>query len=151
MLIRSTGGIISERTTWRWIFYLNVPIGGAIFIILFFAWPSAETKHVAAQKAGAAHKSWYSLAKYLKYFDFQGLIMLAAGSVLLIVGLQTGGSDISTWSSAVVVTTLTLSATCFVSLAFWIWLRDRRFEKTKIPPLFPLRILRRRMLSAAFL
>lgn len=128
-----------------------MPIGGVIFIILFFAWPNAKTSHLAVEMAGGEKQGSRSLAKYLKYFDFEGLVLLAAASVLLIVGLQTGGSDISPWSSPVVITTLTLSGVCFVSLALWIWIRDRRFAKTEVPPLFPLRILRRRLLSGAFM
>ncbi|KAK4206769.1 major facilitator superfamily domain-containing protein [Rhypophila decipiens] len=30
------GGAIAERTTWRWVFYINLPIGGLSMIIMFF-------------------------------------------------------------------------------------------------------------------
>ncbi|KAM7214160.1 Major facilitator superfamily domain containing protein [Rhypophila decipiens] len=30
------GGAIAERTTWRWVFYINLPIGGLSLIIMFF-------------------------------------------------------------------------------------------------------------------
>ncbi|KAI9037318.1 major facilitator superfamily MFS_1 [Aspergillus affinis] len=30
------GGVITSRSSWRWVFYINLPIGGTAFVFLFF-------------------------------------------------------------------------------------------------------------------
>lgn len=39
------GGWITEHLSWRWCFYINVPIGVVSLLLLFFAMPRASTKH----------------------------------------------------------------------------------------------------------
>jgi MFS family permease len=28
------GGLLTERSTWRWVFYINLPIGGSKFVLV---------------------------------------------------------------------------------------------------------------------
>ncbi|EPY52253.1 MFS transporter [Schizosaccharomyces cryophilus OY26] len=74
------GGIICERTTWRWIFFINLPVGGiAISLIIFFL----RVLPVKRQ----------SFRVFLKTFDFLGLVSVITGVVLFLLGISLGGES----------------------------------------------------------
>lgn len=72
------GGIIVQRTSWRWVFYLNLPIGGAALIFLFIF------LHVNYQK-----DPWQTKLKKVDYFG-NALLMTSIVSILL--ALSWGGA-----------------------------------------------------------
>lgn len=81
--------------------------------------------------------------------DFAGNVLLLAASVLLIFGLQQGGSMSFQWDSAVVTTTLTVAGMCW--LIFCAWEAILYFKFDSIQPIFPIAILRQRVLVACLL
>lgn len=115
---------------------MNVPFGALIATILVFAWDEEKRKIS-------------DLVPYLVYFDYQGVFLLAAASSLLIVGLQTGGSAVLPWNSSLVISSLALSGSCLIALVAWTIYREKTWKKSYIPPLFPWRLLKNRVLSAA--
>ncbi|KAL9112624.1 MAG: hypothetical protein Q9227_003195 [Pyrenula ochraceoflavens] len=139
------GGVIAARTTWRWIFYFTVPFGVVIASTLLVAWPSKGVVHLGGQL------DWRTMAKNLKYFDYQGVALLTATSVLLIVGLQSGGSAVAAWDSPLVITTITAAGICCIALILWNIYRERKWKSTRIAPLFPFRLLKIHNVSAAFM
>ena len=139
------GGVISSRTTWRWIFFLNVPFGGLMLVTLLVVWPSKGVVHLGGQR------DWSTMLRNLKYFDYQGVALLAASSIFLVVGLQSGGSAVSAWDSPLVITTLSASGLCCAGLVLWTIYRERKWQQTNITPLFPFRMLRIRNVTAAFM
>jgi len=84
------GGYLTDNLTWRWVFYVNVPVGIIALAAVFFFLPSV------------AHKaSWRDI-------DFLGAVTLAATLVPLLVGLSiTRDHD---WSSPEVLGLLAFSA-----------------------------------------
>src|SRR5258708_17580311 len=62
------GGWITENTSWRWIFDVNVPIGIIAMLVLIFLLPALR---VAAKKVS---------------IDYTGAAMLIAGPVALLLG-----------------------------------------------------------------
>ena len=135
------GGIIAKKTTWRWIFYLNLPFGVIVFLVLFIIWPNSP----------AGTGDWSNALKKFLRFDYVGAFILAAASVLLVLGLQSGGSEVSAWNSALVIGSLAASISCWASLLLWNVYRELRWARSSIPPLFPLRVVKIRSVSAAFL
>ncbi|KAJ2354773.1 hypothetical protein GGF43_003072 [Coemansia sp. RSA 2618] len=82
------GGVFADRASWRWAFWLNLPIAGpaAVAILLFLRLPLPSG----------------SLWAKLRRVDFLGSAVLIGGVVMLLLGLTWGGKTFP-WSSARVV------------------------------------------------
>ena len=129
------GGVICNQTTWRWIFWLNVPVGVATILLVLLAWPTA-----VANRALSLHKS------SLVQLDVIGVVLLTAATVLLIVGLQEAGSAIIAWDSSITIGLLTASGASAICLVAWTWFLESRGGRTQIVPTFPSAFLKRRIL-----
>jgi len=99
---------------------------------MLFTWPKTQS-HVAGRI------QWRDL-------DVIGFLLSIAALVLLISALQEAGAEAYSWSSTVIIATLTLSGISGVALFFWIWYLS---SGTRIfAPLFPARIMTHRVLGA---
>lgn len=78
------GGLLSERVTWRWIFYLNLPVSGVALIMLF------AVLRVQYKKD--------SMRNSLRRVDFGGNALLIASVVSVLLALTWGGVEFA-WSS----------------------------------------------------
>lgn len=83
------GGLFTTHVTWRWCFYINLPIGGVSAVFFFFMFNPPPPKGSIRQK--------------LKMVDYLGTVMLATGMVLLLLGLTLAGSQTDSWDSAIVI------------------------------------------------
>jgi EmrB/QacA subfamily drug resistance transporter len=113
------GGYITDTLSWRWIFYINMPIGGAALIYL------ALTLHVPLHKV--KHK-----------IDYLGaaLLTVAASSLVL---LTTWGGTQYPWRSAQI---MGLGAVAVAATAGFIAAERRAAE-----PVIPLHVFRNRNFS----
>jgi EmrB/QacA subfamily drug resistance transporter len=113
------GGFITTAFSWRWIFYINIPVGGAALIYLL------ATLHLPAKKV--SHKVDYVGG---------GLLAVAASSLIL---LATWGGTQYAWASAEIVGLGLL--TVVAAVAFCV-------VETKVAePIMPLRVFRNRNFS----
>jgi len=93
------GGIITDTWSWRWIFYINIPIGIlAIFLSVLFI---HDPPYMRARKMG---------------IDYTGFALLAVGLGSLQYVLDTGQR--SDWFGSEIITTFTIVSA--VTLAFFI-------------------------------
>ena len=116
------GGVLTDLLSWRWILFINVPIGlGAAVLAQRYI---AEWRR---QERGAG-------------FDLAGAITATLGLSVLVLGIVR--TDVTGWGS---IPTLALIAAGLVLLAAFIAIEER-FAKA---PLMPLRIYASRTLRAA--
>jgi EmrB/QacA subfamily drug resistance transporter len=108
------GGFITDSLSWRWIFYLNIPIGAVAIPLIYFNLPSrGQTARVK--------------------IDFIGAALLSGASVAFLMAMVWGG-DKYAWSSPQIVAMLVL-ATMLTGLFI---AQERRHPE----PILPLHLFR---------
>jgi EmrB/QacA subfamily drug resistance transporter len=96
------GGWLTDNFSWRWIFYVNVPVGLAALVVIFVGMaPKIANPHEAKDRS----------------IDYFGALLLTATLVPLLLALVWGGSQYP-WGSVEVVSLLTGSV---IALAAFIW------------------------------
>jgi EmrB/QacA subfamily drug resistance transporter len=116
------GGVLTDLVGWRWILFVNVPIGIAAALL--------ATRYIAESKAEGQ----------TRHFDVAGALSVTLGLVALVFGIVR--ADAAGWGSAQVLGSL---AAGVVLLASFVAI-EGRFAAA---PLMPLRILRSRVLTGA--
>ncbi|ODV87477.1 hypothetical protein CANARDRAFT_194203 [[Candida] arabinofermentans NRRL YB-2248] len=130
------GGVFSEKVSWRWCFYINLPIGGFSFIVLVLVYKPHDTKGARDHVSG--------VASYYKILDINGLLTIATGLTLFLLGLSMGGNTYK-WKSAIVI--------CFIVIGFTLILLflmvEYSYKETESHhPFIPFRILNYQFLHA---
>ncbi|KAA8649901.1 MDR family MFS transporter [Aspergillus tanneri] len=97
------GGAFASNVTWRWCFYVNLPIGGAAMVFIAFC--------LKVPKQDTAKVSW---AEKLLQLDLFGTTPLVSGVVCLILALQWGAQTYP-WGSGRVVACLVLMGVLLLS------------------------------------
>ncbi|MFF8698738.1 MDR family MFS transporter [Streptomyces albidoflavus] len=113
------GGLFTDHLTWRWAFYVNVPI--AIVVVI------AAARTIPAVRA--AHKP---------KIDYLGIALVAVGASALILATAWGGNEYA-WGSPVIIG---LFAGGLVALALFCLVETRARE-----PMLPMRLFRNPVFS----
>lgn len=116
------GGAFTESVSWRWCFWINLPLDGLAFIILVF-FLDIETPKTP-------------LIEGLKAIDWIGSLLVVGATLMFLFGLQYGGETYP-WGSATVVCLLVFGALTFALFILYEW---------KIPkyPVMPLGLFKSR-------
>ncbi|KAI4195344.1 MAG: hypothetical protein LQ350_007270 [Teloschistes chrysophthalmus] len=121
------GGVFTEKVSWRWCFYINLPFDGIAFaIIMFFL--DIETPKT-------------DLLAGLKAIDWLGSITIVAGTIMFLLGLEYGGVS-HPWTSAIVICLIIFGLFTIVLFFLNEW-------KLAIYPVMPLRLFKYRSNIAA--
>ncbi|KAL8300331.1 hypothetical protein RB593_009941 [Gaeumannomyces tritici] len=124
------GGVFSGEVTWRWAFYINLPVGAisVILLVVFFHTPAA-VKPVPIDPLGL-----------LLSLDVLGIVLSLAFSTCFTIGMQLGGVA-EPWSSPKVVGMLVASAVLAIAFCLDQWLCG---ERSLIVP----RLIKQRTIAA---
>lgn len=109
------GGLLTEYLSWRWIFWINLPLGLAAFVISRRALAQLPVPHVK------------------RPVDYVGAVLLSAGLSLLLIAITRIGQGVA-WSDAV---NLELFGVALVALVAFLWQERRAAE-----PIIPLALFR---------
>ena len=81
------GGAFAGRATWRWCFYMNLPIGALVIAFLFFFLKPPKKEHESVP-----------ITKHITRLDPLGTLFFVPSMICLILALQWGGSEYA-WSN----------------------------------------------------
>jgi EmrB/QacA subfamily drug resistance transporter len=116
------GGVIVELLSWRWVFFVNVPIGAAVLALAPRIVP--ESRSESAAKGG---------------YDVEGAVAITLGTIALVFTLIK--ADSWGWTAGRTLAGFAIAAALIVAFVFI----ERRHED----PLVPLRIFSNRGLAAS--
>ncbi len=112
------GGVFSQFTTWRWIFFVNVPL------CVVAAWMLIRTFHETIERR--RHR-----------IDYAGAVLLTAGMSLLILAVLEGGQAWA-WNSIWSIGAFTVGGLLLLAFVF--------VERRAAEPILPLWVFSRRLL-----
>src|SRR5215813_8099376 len=115
------GGFFVDNLSWRWVFYVNLPIGAIALAV------------VAAVLPGQLRRAEHRI-------DYLGTVLLAGAATSLVLLTSLGGTTYP-WSSAPI---FILGGLAVVMGAAFIWAESRAAE-----PVVPLHLFRNRVFSSA--
>ena len=111
------GGFFVDTLSWRWIFYINLPIGAAALLVIALALPAAsEQRHHT--------------------IDYLGTVLLAVAATSLVM-LTTLGGNVYPWASAPTYLLAIAGVVCIIGFV----LAERRAAE----PVMPLELFRNRV------
>ncbi|RYP81618.1 hypothetical protein DL769_001919 [Monosporascus sp. CRB-8-3] len=128
------GGVFTDKATWRWCFYINLPIGAITVLgITFFFSPPKQT---------TTHKEEALMAR-IDRFDPIGSVIFIPAIVCLLLALQWGGTTYPWNDSRVIALFVVSGVLLFVFLGVQLWKQDN----ATVPP----RIVKKRTVWASAL
>ncbi|MGH8981026.1 MAG: MDR family MFS transporter, partial [Acidimicrobiales bacterium] len=117
------GGVLTQDVSWRWVFYVNIPVGAVALVVTALALPT--------RLRGVRHA-----------VDYAGTVVLTMAATALVLVASLGGTTYP-WASAPIVV---LGVAGVVLLAVWVVV-ERRAEE----PVLPLHLFKNKVFSAASL
>ncbi len=112
------GGWITQNTSWRWVFYVNLPVGIVALLVLIFLMPTLRGKPKKVS------------------IDYIGAAMLVLGTVPLLLGFTLAGSQYA-WLSAQIIGLFAGALVMLVSFVIYeAWLEQHDGQPIIAPSLF---------------
>ncbi|RDW83574.1 MDR family MFS transporter [Aspergillus mulundensis] len=126
------GGALTEKVSWRWCFYINLPIGGVVFLmVLLTRLPTGIEKPPARDVIRTAVKS----------LDLVGFVLIAPAVTMLLLALEWGGNQYA-WDSSRIIGLFVGSGATFLVFLGWEYTRGEN-------AMLPLSIIRLRVIWSA--
>jgi EmrB/QacA subfamily drug resistance transporter len=126
----TVGTFITDQSRWRWVFYVNLPIGLLALAALLVYLP-ANISHPSSELRG-----WPAIRR----IDFPGAVLSGAATICLLLGLTWGGQTYP-WGSPQVIGALVISALLFALFVL--------AERLVAEPVLPLSLFRNQVFTSA--
>ncbi|KAI1371346.1 putative MFS multidrug transporter [Hypoxylon crocopeplum] len=115
------GGVFTQYVSWRWCFYINLPLGGLAGIFLAFM-------HVPDQTV-KPQVSFRLLREVIPELDLIGFTIFAPAAIMFLLALQFGSSEYP-WNSSTVIGLFVGAGLAFPIFLYWEY---REGDKAMIP------------------
>ncbi len=118
----AAGGWLTDNASWRWVFYVNLPLGIVALLTLIFLMPTLRGRAENVQ------------------IDYIGAALLVLGTVPLLLGFTWAGTEFP-WASAQIIGIFALAIVALVSFILYeLWLSRRNGQPIIEPSLFTNRV-----------
>ncbi|TDZ19644.1 Efflux pump aflT [Colletotrichum orbiculare MAFF 240422] len=125
------GGAFTTKVTWRWCFYINLPLGGVALLVIGFVLRAPAQDDIGSM----------TLREKLAQLDFLGTSLFIPAVVCLLLALQWGGVEYA-WKDGRIIALLVLAG---VLVAAFISIQFLLPKTATVPP----RIMRQRTIAFA--
>jgi EmrB/QacA subfamily drug resistance transporter len=97
------GGYITDNFTWRWIFYINLPLGAVALTVLWLTLPVFRNPQASRK------------------IDYLGTALLIVGITPLLIGFSLVGTGPGqyAWGSAQIITLFSIAGVAILAFIFW--------------------------------
>lgn len=99
------GGAFTSNVSWRWCFYINLPVGGIALVVFAYIYRPPKVRGTLKEK--------------LQEIDYVGIVLCTGGLVVLLLGLTFGSQTKYSWDSAAVIACFVVGGV--VTIAYFIW------------------------------
>ncbi|CAI4062888.1 azole transporter SKDI_07G4750 [Saccharomyces kudriavzevii IFO 1802] len=152
------GGVFTSRVTWRWCFYINLPIGGlTFFLFLMFCNPDPHTfqetvrnilripsqliefvrkvgHHLSKVKELGKRTSWKILLTELVFmYDIIEFVLCTAGFTSILLAFTFGGNRYA-WDSAEIIVLFVIGVILVILAAVYDFFVFPKFDVVKTAP-----------------
>nr|AEX31648.1 MFS multidrug transporter [Trichoderma lixii] len=116
------GGVFTDKATWRWCFFINLPVGAITVVVILFFFPEPKQDKAVNEQATFAEK--------VMRFDPIGNLLFIPAIICLLLALQWGGTLYS-WNNDRIIALFVLFGVLIIGFIF---VQRRQGENATVPP-----------------